>query len=60
LADGKINPFELELDDLAWVVDANVDRRDERAVLKSVVNKYCLSDQTEVMEVEAISAASAI
>ena len=60
LAEDKINPFELELDDLAWIVDANVDRRDERAVLKSVMNKYGLSDQSMVMEIEEISATSAI
>ncbi len=60
LAEGKINPCQLELDDLAWIVDADVDRRDERAVLKSVMDKYGLSDRSVVMEIEEISAASAV
>jgi hypothetical protein len=60
LAEGKINPCQLELDDLAWIADADVDRRDERAVLKSVMDKYGLSDRSVVMEIEEISAASTI
>lgn len=60
LAEGKINPSELALDDLAWIVEANVDRRDEEAVLSSLKDKYGLSDLSVVMEIEEISAASVI
>jgi hypothetical protein len=60
LAEGKINPSELELDDLAWIVEANIDRNDEEAVLRSVMDKYGLSDRSVVMETEEISAASII
>jgi hypothetical protein len=60
LAEGKINPSELELDDLAWIVEANIDRRDEGAVLRSVMDKYGLSDLSVIMDIEEISAASVI
>ena len=59
-AEGKVNPSQLVLDDLAWIVEANIDRRDEGAVLRSVMDKYGLSDLSVVMETEEISAASVI
>lgn len=60
LTEGKINPYQLEKDNLALIVEANIDRRDEGVVLRSVMDKYGLSDLSVVMEIEEISAARVI
>lgn len=60
LAEGKIDPSQLAIDGLAWIVDASLDRRDEGAVLRWVIGKYGLSDLSTVMEMEEISIASSI
>lgn len=60
LAEGMVDPSQLEMDGLAWVVEASIDRRDEEAVLRFVIDKYGLSDRSVVIEIEEIAAASII
>jgi hypothetical protein len=60
LAEGIVDPSQLEMDGLAWVVEASIDRRDEEAVLRFVIDKYGLSDRSVVIEIEEIAAASII
>jgi len=59
-AEGKNDPSQLELEGLACIVETSIDRRDEGAVLRCVIDKYGLSDLSVVVGTEEISAARII
>ena len=54
--DGVLDPLRMEANGTAWVVDSDVDRRDEVAVLEYVKKKYSLGTRVTVMAMDHFSA----
>ena len=54
--DGVLDPLRMEANGTAWVVDSDVDRRDEVAALEYVKKKYSLGTRVTVMAMDHFSA----